>query len=328
MRSIKNDNLKAVIIILVMLGHVLSHSQIRGISYYTYYGIYIFHMPLMMIVSGYYSHSVERYNFKENFIKSFKRLIIPFIIMNIVYVLGSMYFESLAFRIDIFEHPTYGSWFLFSLFLYRITIKYFSKIPNYVLIALVFSIIAPLIPDRVFGEFGLYRHFGFYFYFTLGFYIQKNGIDLKRFKLELPSLLVTTLVVLVISIYIYGVFGGYADNIYKMDASNNYFNMTNLQFLPYKALSIATTLLMSLCIYNIIPDRDVGLGFISRYSMDYYIFHIFLLFSFASPIVIAITSLKSGVAILLIDIVIVGVFILIITPLILLKEEIKVMFKK
>lgn len=77
------DNLKAVLILLVILGHSIQYSEINNfekniIARY----IYSFHMPLFMLISGYLSYKIEYtfYNIKKRFVQ----LVIPFVIWSVI----------------------------------------------------------------------------------------------------------------------------------------------------------------------------------------------------------------------------------------------------
>ena len=82
------DNIKVVLIFLVVFGHLIERyidtsNTLMGI----YMFIYIFHMPLFVYISGYLSKNINKSN--KIFLKN---LLIPYIFLNIIwYVLAYIY---------------------------------------------------------------------------------------------------------------------------------------------------------------------------------------------------------------------------------------------
>lgn len=71
------DYAKFIAIYLVVLGHAdLSPGNFRNF-------IYLFHLPLFFIISGYFDNSL-RYSFKENLFRNLKLLIIPYLCFNVI----------------------------------------------------------------------------------------------------------------------------------------------------------------------------------------------------------------------------------------------------
>lgn len=121
-RNIKMDNYKGLLIYLVVLGHLLfsynySNSSIcLGIVKF----IYSFHMPLFLIISGYFSLNVIR--------KNLYKLFILFVILNLSYII----YDYIVFdTLDLFSLK-YSSWYLLALFIYRFIIS-FSKIKDFII---------------------------------------------------------------------------------------------------------------------------------------------------------------------------------------------------
>ena len=82
------DNLKGILIALVVLGHTGTALGDKWLSV-----IYAFHMPLFVFVSGYFSRK------KDSFWDSTMRLIILYLIFNTAYILLDIALgETLTFR--------------------------------------------------------------------------------------------------------------------------------------------------------------------------------------------------------------------------------------
>ncbi|MEJ5306926.1 MAG: acyltransferase family protein [candidate division WOR-3 bacterium] len=142
------DIAKSLGIFLVVLGHTEINPNLKTF-------IYSFHMPLFFIVSGFLFKTES--NFKEFFIKKFKRLIIPYFIFSFltylfwVFVTGRHgiglvseigYLKPIVGTLTGLSHNDYlvhniSLWFLYVLFLIELLYFYISKIKNQVLLLII-----------------------------------------------------------------------------------------------------------------------------------------------------------------------------------------------
>lgn len=84
-RSVFFDDLKGVLILLVIVGHVISICPgCDGANNILYLLIYSFHMPLFVFISGYFSTSCYKRGFREMLNGRLKRLILPLLIYSTI----------------------------------------------------------------------------------------------------------------------------------------------------------------------------------------------------------------------------------------------------
>lgn len=194
------DNAKFILIFLVVLGHVISPLKDRdGVLFTLYTCIFLFHMPAFIFISGYFS---KRFNKKGSLLKIAKKLLIPYIIFQIIY---SIYYyligQEKKFEID-FLHPHWAMWFLLSLFFWNLMLHVFSRLRwSGFVIAVTVGIGIGYI-DHIGSFLSLSRTFVFFPYFLLGYLLK--GSQLKkiiRSKFSIPvgvSIIITTALVLTI----------------------------------------------------------------------------------------------------------------------------------
>ena len=146
---------KVFAIYLVVLGHLV---QRTGIELYIFYFIYLFHMPFFFFISG-YLFKVREETFKQFFANSFKLLVIPYLLLNLIgnifliptWILSKqwpieqiIYFFTADGRGDI--GPT---WFLICLFWVRL-LAYFiiqvKSIINKIILVLACALVAYILP--------------------------------------------------------------------------------------------------------------------------------------------------------------------------------------
>lgn len=102
------DNAKGILIILVVLGHILEHFHLSPISFeeqVVHDYIYIFHMPLFILISGYFLRKS-----RKNPLKKIPKFIFLILLMALLYAcLSLMHGDGLGLRLG---EPQYGLWFL------------------------------------------------------------------------------------------------------------------------------------------------------------------------------------------------------------------------
>jgi fucose 4-O-acetylase-like acetyltransferase len=118
------DNMRAILIILVVWGHVLTsmifdYDPIKSI----YFFLFFFHMPAMAFISGYFSKNLEKS--RSN---AFVTILIPYLILNVfnyvykIYIIQEPHFGFRFFR------PLWGLWYLLALFLWKFFLKDLVKL--------------------------------------------------------------------------------------------------------------------------------------------------------------------------------------------------------
>ena len=188
------DNLKAILIFLVVLGHLLisfTHDTCETAKYLSSF-IYSFHMPLFIIISGYFS--------KKEITKAYiLKLLLIFIIMNISFsfydyiITGS--FELLSIK--------YASWYILLILLYRLLLstKIIQKIlkektTELILFSFFISIFIPIIRIDLF----ILRLFENFIYFITGYLISSK--KLFNLKINKNYLFIATIFFIFIDLYI------------------------------------------------------------------------------------------------------------------------------
>ena len=105
------DNLKGVLILLVVLGHCIQCTDLDFDHNAVFRYIYSFHMPLFMCVSGFVSYKPDiKWQTVQ---KRFRQLIIPFLAW--VAVSCCVHLDPTLFLAKV-VHPDSGLWFLWALF--------------------------------------------------------------------------------------------------------------------------------------------------------------------------------------------------------------------
>ncbi len=166
-RIYKFDNLKAILIFLVVFGHFLELVEGHKLLYLT---IYSFHMPLFLFLSGYFA----RFDRK----KIWNQLICPYVIFQILYTVFEIYVLHAEGLKLTFVRPRWLMWYLFNMIIYYLLIPFLDVAPGRTRLAVVFGMtVAALLSgyDNKLGyEFSAARIFNFMPFFFSGYYLARE----------------------------------------------------------------------------------------------------------------------------------------------------------
>lgn len=181
MTKIRNyhfDNVKALLIFLVVFGHVIEPLRDIPLFKSTYFIIYSFHMPLFIFMSGYFARANTN---------GLKKLVKLFIKYEIIYALVyAILFASSGIdtggqttnlsAISYILQPIWVLWFLLSLICWRLLLIVYEKYPKTLVILVAIVIGFNFIPFN-FRILSLGRTLSFFPYFILGYLAKKHKIN-------------------------------------------------------------------------------------------------------------------------------------------------------
>ncbi|MBR6349503.1 MAG: acyltransferase family protein [Lachnospiraceae bacterium] len=177
-RDNRFDNIKGLMIFLVLFCHFIEKMyaswQDDVITRYLYYFIYLFHMPVFIFISGYFSKKNDSERYYKNTIGN---CLIPYILFNFIYCLigsrGDIWGSLLGFT-----YPQWTLWFLLSLFLWRVLIKPVSMIKGAFYLSILLSLYVGF--TKLGGFLALARTFSFLPYFLAGYLLPEQYVEKVR----------------------------------------------------------------------------------------------------------------------------------------------------
>lgn len=172
------DGVKFILIVLVIFGHCKhfttcdSTLQSTKVISRIIHSIYLFHMPLFIMISGYLSKKSDNYKFY----KSTKRLLKVFIVFHFLWI-GIKILSGTHYTMLNIITPSFTLWYLLSLVYWRCILQYIpSKFDNFYIVlplTIIISLLGGLIPLT--KEFSIPRTLTFMPFFFLGYYTKKNN---------------------------------------------------------------------------------------------------------------------------------------------------------
>lgn len=206
-RSAYWDNMKGVLMLLVVFAHILFQLQdysdtINSTVDY----IYMFHMPAFVFISGFFGKSERSHSF-ESIIK----LVFLFFIFNSI--IGFIYgFKSLL-------QPMFSYWYLIALIAWRLTAHHIAKFKDINLILFIIALFAGFY-SSIDNTFSAARIIGFYPFYMSGYLLSAEKSDKLCRKKYTKKLLSGSLCLIgsAVLMYIGYHFFYYTDNALQMAA--------------------------------------------------------------------------------------------------------------
>ena len=190
-RDIRIDGIKYMLICFVIFGHFIN--SIRYDTAYTssiYSIIYNFHMPLFVLLSGYFFHfptirSIHKSNFK---------LLEPLLIYHCLFLLlWKFCFPEDSVRLFVFEPSP--MWYLLSLMWWRYLTFFLAKTRFEMALSVIISVTAFLCINENENVMSIMRTFQFLPFFVFGKTIRNinanNNVDSKK-KCKIPTIYFNT----------------------------------------------------------------------------------------------------------------------------------------
>ena len=192
-RNYKLDALKMCLIISVIFGHIPLlagfidlhlPSNYDLLTMHAMKGIYAFHMPLFVLISGYFT---RRQPLRAQFKKSM-RLLRLFIVFQVIDILiRHVFMGGGTFSLGRWLYPCFALWYLLCLFYWRILLSVIPQKwnPKWIVVISIFISISVGFTN-ISGILGLHRFFSFMPYFMIGHYYGVNILQYADYKQFTP----------------------------------------------------------------------------------------------------------------------------------------------
>ncbi|WP_214408700.1 acyltransferase family protein [Sphaerisporangium fuscum] len=166
------DNVKFLLIALVPAGHALVPTLAAHSARAAYLFIYVFHMPLFVIISGYLSRNFWNSNAKTN--KLVDTFLVPYVIVEIGYA-ALRFALGHKWSLTIID-PAWLNWYLLALLLWRLSTPVWKRMRYPLPIAIAVYLLAGL--SDLPGDFSMDRFFGLMPFFVLGLWLQPHHFEM------------------------------------------------------------------------------------------------------------------------------------------------------
>lgn len=284
-KDLKLSNIKGVLIFLVVFGHVMELYKSEFNELYVF--IYSFHMPMFIIISGYFA---KRVNFKK---------IINFVLLYIIFQTIFTFVYYLMDRAQGFDVPIYHLWYIVSMIFWYLIVLLISKIRMrtvgkififLLLASLAFIsrwysndielIIREYYPDFYTYTFSYQRTITFLPFFMLGYFIEVRHMK-RIYNLLKPNLNMVLFIITAFLTFYYAnrypdiesVFRGSLGSEYFV-SENNFSEYMVRVFIHYILATWITFLLL-----NLVHDKENIFTKWGDNSLTIFLFHPIFVFT-------------------------------------------------
>lgn len=190
------DNLRALLILLVVLGHIIQFTHPAYGDTLPFQYIYSFHMPLFVFVSGFVS-GVYRRGVKKRFFQ----LIIPFLVFAVFLAIEK---GDIGECVELIVYPEKSLWFLWALFFiilfHQIGIMFSKKLRVIEIVVQAFMWCVLLSAGSKLTLFGVPIVAKFFFYYCLAYYTAPLVMRVERDK-KTVFLTMSLMIIFLVSTY-------------------------------------------------------------------------------------------------------------------------------
>ena len=165
------DNARFILMALVVIGHMLTTTRMDStLAYAIYAYLYLFHMPAMILVSGYFSKA----ELTLNAVRATLGLLATWVTFEVIWIFYRLLIDGKAFNDSFLIVPSWTLWFLVTLITMRILLPFIAALKHPLIVSLIIALIAGLSP--VIGtEFSAMRTLSFLPFFVFGWLARERG---------------------------------------------------------------------------------------------------------------------------------------------------------
>lgn len=175
------DNAKYFAILLVVSGHSLANLLNVPMAKGLYLFIYTFHMPLFIVITGYFSRNWTFAGGKAR--KLITNVGVPYVVFEFAYSI----YDWLAGRNELeisLLNPYYLTWFLIALFMWRLSTPVWQQIRWPLAVAVGFALLSYM--SDLGGTFDIHRVIGLLPFYVLGLTLRPVHFELLKKPIARP----------------------------------------------------------------------------------------------------------------------------------------------
>ena len=263
------DNIKIVLIFLVVIGHMINilykfqNVENEFIST-VWHVIYLFHMPAFMFISGFFSKK------EQPFRKILSNIIFPYLTFN-----AAFYIMHFNFTFPLL--PDSAMWFLFSLLIYKILLPYLKHIKCILLLSVLLTMVYDVISIPELGS-SIGQTIKFFPFFLSGYYMTSDHVEKLRGGKVRKYVILLTSVLLISFIVISWVVLNYTDEMLYAKSNRISYDMHGLSIWTMRILSGAFGFLITIALISFMPNKKFRITSIGQRTLIIYLLHYLPLF--------------------------------------------------
>jgi fucose 4-O-acetylase-like acetyltransferase len=255
------DNAKFIAIVLVVAGHAIEPLRDTREAHAVYLFFYMFHMPVFIIITGYFSRGFSFSSGKAR--KLITNLAVPYIIFETAYSVFRWAVGGKDFEISLLA-PVWLTWFLMAVFFWRLSTPVWQQLRWPVSIAILIALLSGM--NNLPGTFEMHRTLGLLPFFVIGLKLEPAHFALLR----RPAVRRSAVLVLAGGVAVaFAVHGHMSIEWAYWRHGNDYLGVSELTGTAMRLGMLAASLVLSAAFLALVPTRATwftGLGAATLYA--------------------------------------------------------------
>lgn len=259
------DNYKAILIILVIIGHFTDLNYENNLFlYHMKWLISCFHMPAFIYISGYFSKR------QHSLAELVQKLLIPYIVYECIYYLLYTFILHRPTGLYLL-YPKFSLWYILALFVWRLITPYFKKLPGHMIIAVAAGLLIGLsgMKDNFLS---LPRILVFYPYFLAGYHMNRDFFTKMR-CCQIRALSTVFLFLFAIVLILDPLHKNYDPKICYGRYNYHYLGQTPLEGILVRLICYGVGFSLTFLIAFVITEKSTFFSYLGSRTMPIYIFH-------------------------------------------------------
>lgn len=259
------DNYKAMLIILVIIGHFTDLNYENNlILYHLKWLISAFHMPAFIYISGYFSKR------QHSLTELVQKLLIPYLVYECIYYLLYTFILHKPTGLYLL-YPKFSLWYILALFVWRFITPYFKKLPGHMIIAIAAGLLIGLsgMKDNFLS---IPRILVFYPYFLAGYHMNRDFFTKMRSH-QIRALSAGFLFLFAVVLIADPLHKNYDPKICYGRYNYHYLGQTPLEGILVRLICYGVGFTLTFLIAFVITEKSTFFSFLGSRTMPIYIFH-------------------------------------------------------
>lgn len=272
------DNVRFWVMILVVIGHPLLYLVEMPAARTLYYWMYLFHMPLFALISGYLSRNFV--GTPKQLRRAVSTLVVPYILIETTYQLLNRHLaEQNGNAIEgpmMLLSPKWVAWFLAALMVWRLTTPLWRALRHPIIVSILISLLVPL--TEVPNVFAMHKTLG-----MLPFYVIGMHFTMERFHrlAEVRVRIAAGLILAAAAVVSWFGSPHWSLRWQKWRLSYEELHVSPLLGVSIRAALIAAGVVLSLAILSLVPWRRSWTSPLGERTLYCYLLHGFVVIALA-----------------------------------------------
>jgi fucose 4-O-acetylase-like acetyltransferase len=255
------DNVKFLAIVLVVMGHAIEPLRDTREAHALYLFVYMFHMPVFIIITGYFSRNFTFSSGKAR--RLITNLAVPYVIFETAYSVFRWAVGGKDFEISLLA-PVWLTWFLMAAFFWRLSTPVWQQLRWPISIAILIALLSGM--NDLPSTFEMHRTLGLLPFFVIGLKLEPKHFALLRrpaCRLAAGAVLAAGVVVA------FAVHGRMSIEWAYWRHGNDYLGVSELTGTVMRLGMLSASLLLSAAFLALVPARArwfTGLGAATLYA--------------------------------------------------------------